>query len=124
MPIYPLAAYLAIQNPQIPTETIPLDELPVESIHEVCGIYFRSVLLKKEMTVIPQHEHDHDHATLVCSGKARAWVDGVYYGDFVAGTPIEIKAGKKHVFQALEPMTRLTCVHDIASAESVKAKGI
>jgi hypothetical protein len=96
----------------------------VERIEEACGLYFRSVLIQDAGTVIPQHSHDHDHCTFVASGKARGWADGRPLGDKSAGEVFEIKAGAQHVFQALEPMTRLACVHDIASAESVKRKGL
>lgn len=96
----------------------------VERIEEVCGLYFRSVLLPQAGMTIPQHVHDHDHATLVGSGKARVWVDGLHFGDFEAGSAVPIKAGSTHLFHSLESMTRLICVHDIASAEAVKAKGI
>lgn len=105
-------------------QLVPLDEPIVEKIEEVCGIYFRSVLLKSAGTRIPQHVHDHDHATLVASGKAMGWADHVCLGEKEAGEAFEIKAGAEHVFMALEPNTRLVCVHNIESAESVKAKGI
>ena len=95
---------------------------PVERIEEVAGLYFRSVLLPTAGMLIDQHIHDHDHATYVGNGKARAWSDGKLLGDFSAGSAVEIKAGLYHQFQALEDQTRLTCVHDIASAESVKGR--
>lgn len=100
------------------------DDFIVERIEEVCGLYFRSVLLPHANMTIPQHIHDHDHATLVCSGKVRAWADGKHMGDFEAGQAMHIKALVAHFFCSLEPNTRLCCVHDIASAESVKAKGL
>jgi quercetin dioxygenase-like cupin family protein len=105
-------------------ENLQITDAPVERIEEVCGIYFRSVLLEKAGVVIPQHVHDHDHATFVGSGRARVWIDGVWSGDYGAGWAVPIKAGCYHVFQSIEPMTRLTCVHDIESAESVKKKGL
>lgn len=121
----PAWLYWSAMNPSLPDVTTPLSEQPVERIEpDVAGLYFRSVLLEQAGTVIPQHEHDHDHATLVCSGKARVWVDGAYFGDYEAGRAIEIRAHCAHVFQALESNTRLCCVHDIESAESVKRKGI
>jgi mannose-6-phosphate isomerase-like protein (cupin superfamily) len=110
--------------PAVPVDLRPLQEQPVEFVEEVAGIYFRSILLASAGDTVPQHSHDHDHATFVGSGKARVWVDGVWQSDVVAGHAIEIKAGRSHVFQALEPNTRLTCVHDVASAESVKRKGV
>lgn len=118
------AVLSALQNLHPVPDGKPVDNIPVERIEEVCGLYFRSVLLEQVNIIIPQHEHDHDHATFVASGKARAWADGSWIGDYEAGSAVKIKAGSVHIFQALEPMTRLVCVHDIASAESVKRKGI
>ncbi len=99
------------------------DIVPVERIEEVAGLYFRSVLIPSAGMRMQQHIHDHDHATFVGSGKVRAWSDGWLLGDFSAAMAVEIKAGATHVFEALEDNTRVTCVHNIASAESVKAKG-
>lgn len=96
----------------------------VEFIQEVGDFYFRSVLLIKAGVTIPQHTHDHEHATYVGSGKARYWVDGILKGDIEAGTAILIEAGKAHMFQSLEPNTRLTCVHDVTSAQLIKERGI
>ena len=96
--------------------------IPVEHIEEVAGLYFRSVLVPYAGMQIDQHVHDHLHATLVASGKARAWGDGILLGEYAAGRAVEIKAGVYHKFEALEDGTRLVCVHDIASAESAKRK--
>lgn len=96
----------------------------VEFVEEVCGIYFRSVLLDQQWDLVEQHRHDHDHATYVGAGSVRMWIDGTPVGDFKAGQAIAIVAGKAHAFQALEPNTRLACVHDVKSAESVKVKGV
>jgi hypothetical protein len=98
----------------------PTDKKTIEFIQEVCGIYFRSVLLEDSGTVIPQHTHSHDHATYVGSGKVRLWVDGKWLGDFPAGQAIGIEKDKFHLFQSLEPNTRLTCVHDLHSAALIK----
>ncbi|MGH8908865.1 MAG: hypothetical protein ACRD0K_20820 [Egibacteraceae bacterium] len=103
-----------------PTATGPLDEQPVEYIEpDVAGLYFRSILLADAGTIVPQHSHDHDHATLVCSGAARLWVDGVHVGDKMAGQAFFVKARSQHLFQALLPGTRLCCVHNIESAEAI-----
>lgn len=106
-----------------PEATTKLSEQPVERIEIVAGLYFRSVLLENG-TVIPQHVHDHDHATFVGSGRARGWANGRWIGDKGPGEAFEVLAYQEHVFQALEANTRLCCVHDIESAESVKRKGI
>lgn len=104
----------------LPAGTKELDEPIVENIQTVCGIYFRSVLLKEAGTVIPQHEHEYDHATYVGSGKVRLWVNNELKGEYSAGEAIEIKAKQKHLFLSLEPNTRLTCVHDLRSASLIK----
>lgn len=85
-------------------------------IEEVCGLYFRAILLN-QFDRVPQHTHDYDHATLVCSGKVRMWVENELIGDFEAFQALEIKARKAHVFQALEPNTRLACVHNLNGKE-------
>ena len=93
------------------------DEI-VETIHDnVCGLYFRSVLLAKKGDRIAQHGHDHDHANYCGNGAAGVYVDGKMLGIVLAGGAVEIRAGKSHEFVALEDNTRLTCVHDVASAE-------
>lgn len=96
----------------------------VEFVDEIYGIYFRSVLLPKAGTRIKQHTHDHDHATLVGSGAAALRIGGILVGNFKAGKAIPIMAGQHHEFEALEDNTRLTCVHDVASALSIKRKGL
>lgn len=108
----------------LPAKTREAKAVPVERIEECAGIYFRSILLEEVGTFIPQHIHDHDHATLVCSGRALAWADGKCLGEFEAGQPVWIAAGAMHHFQALEANTRLCCVHDIESAEAVKSRGL
>ena len=95
---------------------------PVEYIEEVCGLYFRSIVLKSVGDRVPQHVHDHDHATFIGQGSVMAWAGGESIGYFAAGRAVPIKAGVLHEFEAQEDNTRLTCVHSIASAESIKAK--
>lgn len=111
-------------NHPLPTITHLLKDLPLEHIVEAGGLYFRSVTFPQAGTVIPQHVHDHDHVTFIGSGRVRGWADGVWIGDRGAGDVFEIKAGSAHVFQSLEPYTLLACVHDMASALSVKQKGL
>lgn len=95
----------------------------VERIEECCDLYFRSVLLQKGEKG-EQHTHDHDHATFVGNGRTALRVNGILVGIFEAGQAIHIIAGQHHEFEALEDNTRLACVHDIASAESIKEKGL
>lgn len=107
----------------MPTETTPLDIVPVEQIVEAGGFYFRTICLAEPGYVVPQHVHDHEHVTLVGSGKARGWKHGVWIGDRSAGEAFVIEADAPHLFQALDAQTRLTCIHNIESALSLKRKG-
>ena len=95
---------------------------PVELIQDMGDLYFRSIILPHKGDRVPQHVHDHDHATLIGSGSAYAFVNGEILGYFVAPYAVEVKAGQRHEFEAAEDNTRLICVHSIHSAESIKAK--
>jgi hypothetical protein len=103
----------------LPDNLIPTD-LPVERIEEIGGFYFRSILLHQVGMVVKQHVHDHEHVTLVCNGRARGWSESEWIGDKGPGEAFLIDAGDDHLFQALEPDTRLVCVHDKVSAESAR----
>ena len=92
---------------------------PVERIEEASGFYFRSIILHRGC-FIPQHIHDHDHATLIGFGRARGWSGEEWIGDKGIGEAFEIESGKTHTFQALEDNTILICVHDIESSRSIK----
>jgi quercetin dioxygenase-like cupin family protein len=96
----------------------------VEYIDEVCGLYFRSILLPVSGIKIPTHKHPYSHATVIGSGKVRLYVDGEVYGIYVAGQIIELKANKEHLWESMEPNTRLFCVHDTRSAEFIKKAGL
>lgn len=92
----------------------------IEFVDEVCGIYARSILIPHAGAKVPQHEHEYDHATFVGSGRVRLIADGKLIGDFQAGQLIEVKAKTQHLFVALEPNTRLACLHITDSAEKAK----
>lgn len=108
----------------VPTHELDPADAPIEFVEEVAGFYFRSVLIKKANICVSQHVHDYDHALYVGAGSARVWVDDELKGDYPAGHAIEIKAGKRHCVMSLEPNTRLSCIHDRASAERIKARGV
>ena len=108
----------------LPDRAHDLAEQPLPLIEEAAGLYFRSLLLKKSGEIVPQHAHDHRHATLVGSGMARGWAAGTWIGDTGPGQAFEIEVGAEHVFQALAPNTLLICAHDIASADSLEKKGM
>lgn len=86
---------------------------PVEHLFQTKRGYYRTVLLEKKGTFVPQHVHDWSHDTLVGSGRARGWCDGEWIGDKGPGEVFEIEAGKEHVFMSLEDGTRLSCIHNL-----------
>lgn len=101
---------------KIPTGP-PLAEPLVEFVDEVGGFAVHSVCLKNAGDAVPQHRHEVDHITLVSTGKVRLWVNGRHIKDIAAFGVLEVKAGDEHVLQALEPMTRLTCVINTTTAQ-------
>lgn len=102
-----------------------MDRLPeiVEFVEEKGGIMFRSILIPKAYTWIPQHVHDEDHATYCGQGSAALYVDGEFAQRVEAGHAVEIKAGKQHSFRSIEDNTRLVCIWDEQKAMRLKAKG-
>ena len=89
----------------------------VEYVDQVGDLYFRAIHLSQVGDMVPQHIHDYDHVTLVCAGAVRMVVDGEAVGDFKAFRAVTITANKLHLFQALEPDTRLACVHILKDGE-------
>jgi len=100
---------------------IPLDYV---EFSEVDDIWIRSYTLEKANTVISQHVHEHDHATIVSRGTAEAWQDGKILGQYTAPAVITIPAGKKHHFVALTDDVVLCCLHNLRGTglESPKIK--
>ena len=80
------------------------------------GFYFRSVELKKNMK-IPQHTHDHDHATYIGYGKVDLLIDGVYSATYETGDAVEIKGGKEHEFVTVED-SLLACIWPVSIGET------
>lgn len=104
-------------NYPLPAEFEALEQQPVEKITQTKSGYYRSILLEKAGTCVPQHTHDYPHDTLVGSGRARGWVKTggrwLWIGDKEAGDAFEIAEEKEHIFMALEPNTRLSCIHHL-----------
>lgn len=104
----------------LPEAAEPVFQAP--EVWEECVEYgFRTITIKDAGMLVPQHIHDDSHATLVCAGRARGWTDGAYLGEKGPGEAFWVEGGKKHHFQAVEPMTRLACVTHLPS---MKKKGI
>lgn len=96
----------------------------VQYVDEVAGVYFRSILLPEAGMKVSQHVHPYDHATYCGSGSALLFVDGVFQRIVYAGDVVEVKANMKHEFESAEPNTRLTCVHNVESADFIKERGL
>lgn len=99
----------------LPENLEHLPEQPVESWEECGDFGFRTIFLKDSGTLIEQHVHDDTHATLVCSGRARCWIERQYAGEKGPGEAFLVQGGMKHFFQSVEPMTRLSCVTHLPS---------
>jgi len=82
---------------------------PPQTVEFKGGIYFRTLILNGG-DIGGQHVHQFDHATMIVTGSARLWIGSEIEGDYKAGDIAEVKAGKIHVFEALEDNTRLTCI--------------
>jgi hypothetical protein len=102
--------------------TAALSKLPAEDqpygveITTVDGVFIKQMHIPKAGSYIPQHSHQHDHASMVARGMVRVWIDGalddrVRGGEYVAPTAIFIAAGRKHLFLALENDTVIYCIH-------------
>ena len=101
-----------------------MSEGTIEFIDEVCGIYFRTILLKNRGDEVSQHKHDYDHATLVGCGAVVAFVGEKCLGEFWGGQAVPVKAGYDHKILSIMDETRLTCVHSTESANLIKEKGL
>ncbi len=73
------------------------------------GLYIRTSRVPKGMT-IRQHVHDYDHISIVAQGCGALMTDGAVRM-VKAGETIEVKAGQRHAYEAIED-TLWLCVHD------------
>lgn len=97
-------------------------EPPVpESITEAGDLALRSMFLPHTGDVVAQHRHPHSHVSIVGAGSVRAWRLDRWIGDYKAGEGIFVPANEVHMFQALEPNTRVICTTAIKEAEAVRA---
>lgn len=84
------------------------------------GIFIKQMFIAKAGTIIPQHSHEYDHTSMLAVGSVWLWKDGVLDKQYHAPTPILIKAGVKHVFQALDDGTTIYCIHNLHGEQAVK----
>lgn len=91
-----------------------LAEQPVSTdIYSKCPGLFVKHCVFAEGTYIPQHSHETPHLSVLATGAARVWKNGVLLGDYKAPAGVLIEAHAKHTFLALEPATTVLCVHRV-----------
>lgn len=86
-------------------------------IHTVDGVFIKQMHLPVAGMLVPQHSHTHAHMSMLAHGAVRVGIEGEPAGDFHAPCGIFIAAGKKHLFESLEPDTVLYCIHNLAHME-------
>lgn len=92
----------------LPTQTHDVEHKEwLETSGDIC---IRMVELSNVGDFIPQHSHDHGHTTLIASGAVRAWIDGIYVGDFNAPCLRYVEPNKDHTYQAIKPNTVMACI--------------
>jgi quercetin dioxygenase-like cupin family protein len=98
-----------------------LAEQPISTeIKMADGVFTKSMVVRKEGTLIPQHSHRYSHVSVLVRGSVRVEADGRFLGAFDAPAGIVIAAGVKHLFETLVDDTIILCVHDIGTAEAVE----
>lgn len=82
--------------------------------HEVGSfgnIWVNKLYFPTKDTIYEGHTHDHDHVSLLMSGRVLVEVNGHQSKEFVAPTYITIKATHRHKITALEDNTLWWCLH-------------
>lgn len=93
------------------TEFERLADQPIETDIHICeGLFVKHAVFAKG-SYIPQHSHEFDHLSVIASGAARVWKNGILVGDFSAPSGLVITAHTKHLFLALEDGTSVLCIH-------------
>jgi quercetin dioxygenase-like cupin family protein len=72
-----------------------------------------AMIIPEAGTIVPQHAHNYDHVSYVASGAVHVWADGEYLGETRGPDGIVIRAGVKHLFQAVDDGTVVLCIHRI-----------
>lgn len=101
-----------------------IDEQPVGGIEymTVDNVNIMQITVPLKNTIIPQHSHEYDHATLVTSGSVIVWAADENLGEFKAPAMVEIKANVKHAFKTLEDNTSLYCIHNTSRNGIIEVK--
>lgn len=103
----------------IPTSFVPVEQPPEWQV-SVDGVFIKQMVLAKVGHIVPQHVLAYDHHSMLAHGAVRLWADGQYAGDFVAPSPILIRAGVQHTFMALEDETIVYCIHRLHGTDAVE----
>lgn len=96
------------------------DESLEVSHHFGAGTYVRRSLVPAG-AMIRLHVHQYDHLTIVAGGRGMLATDEETR-EVVAGDVVEVKAGLRHVYRALED-TVFLCVHGTTEEEAKKLYG-
>ena len=88
-------------------------ELDYVQFNEVDDIWIRSYSVEKANSVMRQHSHEHDHATIVSRGTVEVWHGDEFIGQYTAPAVINVPAGKKHSFKTLTDGVLLCCLHNL-----------
>lgn len=76
----------------------------------VSNLFSRQMHFETKGDIEFGHTHNHDHLTLLASGRLKVTVEG-QDTEFTAPHMIFIKADKKHILEALEDNTVAYCIH-------------
>ena len=96
----------------------PLEQPASVEIFASDDIFIKTMGPLAAGTLVPQHSHEFDHVSLLAVGAIEVWIADVneplaLLGRFEAPRAIEIKAGRKHLFQALVDGTLVCCIHNL-----------
>lgn len=84
---------------------------------EVDDIWIRSYTVEKAQTILPQHSHAHDHATIVSRGTVEVWHNDEFIGQYTAPAVITVPAEKMHCFKTLTDGVVLCCLHNLRGTD-------
>ena len=82
------------------------------------GVFIKVYTVHDTGTLIPQHSHEHPHATLLMRGAVQAWRGNEYLGLLHAPSIIRIPALTMHKFLAATPNVQLACIHNADHLEN------
>jgi mannose-6-phosphate isomerase-like protein (cupin superfamily) len=91
---------------------------PVGDLTLYAGIFCKVWHVPDAGTMLPQHAHEHDHLTLIISGKVTLWRDDAFVSEFNAPATIKVPAREHHRFFTHAPNTVLACIHNADHADA------